>query len=253
MDLAGTVVAAGSEVTRLKPGDEVFGSGRGTYAEYAAASSDMVSLKPAALSFAQAAAIPVSAVTALQGLRKAGRIEPGQQVLITGASGGVGSYAIQMAKALGAEVTGLSSAGKFDFVRSLGADHLIDYRKTGFPRASRGYDVILDIAGNPSLRSLRSALTQNGTAVIGGGEEGGTLTGGIGRQLGAVMLSPFIRQRLAMFLGLVRAADLEELARMIDDGQLVPALDRTFPLDQAQLALRSLEAGEVRGKVAITL
>lgn len=252
-DLAGTVVAAGPGVTRFSVGDEVYGSGRGSFAEYAVAREDKLAIKPAGLSFAQAAAVPVSASTALQGLRDAGRIRKDQRVLVTGASGGVGSYAVQLAKALGAEVTGVSSTGKTDFVRSLGADHVIDYTRQDFADGPGRYDLILDVAGNPSIARLRRALTAKGTAVITGGEEGGKLTGGIGRQLRALALSPFVPQRLTMFLGLTRSADLEQLTELIEAGKVSPVLDRTFPLNEATAAIRYLEAGKVRGKVVITV
>lgn len=251
MDLAGTVVAVGAAVTRFCVGDEVYGSGRGSFAEYAAAAEDKLAPKPVNLSFEQAAAVPVSAVTALQGLRDAGRIRQGQQVLITGAAGGVGSYAVQLAKAFGAEVTGVCSTGKLGFVSSLGADHVIDYTREDFAEGAGRYDLILDIAGNPSIARLRRALSATGTAVITGGENAGRLTGGLNRQLAALVLSPFLRQRLTMFLGLVRAADLEELTALIQAGTVKPALDRTFPLADAADALRHLETGRVRGKAAI--
>lgn len=253
LDLAGTVVAVGSAVTRFCVGDEVYGSGSGSFAEYAAAPEDKLAAKPAALSFEQAAAVPVSAVTALQGLRDAGRIRQGQSVLVTGASGGVGSFAVQLAKAFGAEVTGVCSSGKLDFVRSLGAEHVIDYTREDFAEGTRRWDLILDIAGNPSIARLRRALTKEGTAVITGGEGAGKITGGIGRQLGALALSLFVRQRLTMFLGLVRSSDLDQLTELIEAGKVTPALDRTFPLADAADAIRYLEAGKARGKVALTV
>lgn len=253
MDLAGVVVAAGAEITRFTVGDEVYGSGSGSFAEYAVAREDKLARKPAGLSFEQAAAVPVSAATALQGLRNAGRIERGQKVLVTGASGGVGSYAVQLAKAFGAEVTGVSSTGKMDFVRSLGADHVLDYAREDFAATAGRYDLILDIAGNPSIARLRRALTAKGTAVITGGEEGGKFAGGIGRQFGALALSPFVRQRLTMFLGLTRSADLEQLTELIEAGKLTPALDRIFRLEEAAAALRYLETGKARGKVVLSV
>jgi NADPH:quinone reductase-like Zn-dependent oxidoreductase len=251
LDLAGVVEAVGPKVTRFAVGDAVYGSGRGSYAEYAVASEGRLAAKPAALSFEQAAAVPVSAVTALQGLR-AGRIGEGQKVLVTGASGGVGSYTVQLAKAFGAQVTGVCSTGKMEFVRGLGADSVIDYTREDFA-ATGPYDLILDIAGNPPISRLRRALTPTGTAVITGGEGGGKLAGGLHRQLGATALSPFIRQRLTTFLGLVRAAELQDLAPLIQAGKIVPALDRTFMLAEAQDALRFLEDGKVSGKVVLTV
>lgn len=253
MDLAGTVSAVGSSVTRFAVGDQVYGSGRSTYAEYAVAPEARLAAKPERLSFAQAAAVPVSAVTALQGLGKTGRVQPGQRVLVIGAAGGVGSYAVQLAKAFGAEVTGVCSTGKMDFVRSLGADEVIDYTVQDYADGRSHWDLVLDIAGNPSIARLRGALTPKGTAVITGGEAGGNLTGGMNRQLGALALSPFVPQRLTMFIGAVRTAELEDLTRLIEAGSIMPPLERTFPLDQAAEALRRLAAGKVRGKLAITV
>ncbi|MCE3293870.1 MAG: NAD(P)-dependent alcohol dehydrogenase [Arthrobacter sp.] len=251
LDLAGVVEAVGPDVTRFAVGDAVYGSGRGSFAEYAVAPETKLAVKPKTLSFEQAAAVPVSAVTALQGLR-AGKIREGQKVLVTGASGGVGSYAVQLAKAYGAQVTGVCSTGKIGFVRSLGADHVIDYTREDFADAGP-YDLILDIAGNPPISRLRRALTSTGTAVITGGEGGGKLTGGLHRQLAALALSPFISQRLITFLGLVRAAELQDLTPLIDSGKISPALDRTFTLAEAQDALRDLVNGQVSGKITITI
>lgn len=187
--MAGTVEAVGSAVTKFAAGDEVYGTGNGTFAEYTAAREDKIARKPVNISFEQAAAVPISAPTALQGLADVGRIEAGQKVLITGASGGVGSYAVQLAKAFGAEVTAVCGNAKLDLVRTLGADHVLDYTRDDFADGERHYDLILDIAGNPTLSRLRRALTPTGTAVITGGEEGGSLTGGMNRQLGALVLS----------------------------------------------------------------
>jgi NADPH:quinone reductase-like Zn-dependent oxidoreductase len=251
-DLAGTVAAVGAQVTGFSVGEEVYGFGRGAFAEYAAIPTSSLAAKPANLSFAQAAVVPVSAVTALQGLRDAGRLQSGQRVLITGASGGVGSYAIQIAKALGAEVTAVASTAKLDLVRALGADHVLDYTRQDFADGTHRYDLILDIAGNPSIRRLRRALTPTGTAVIVGGEGGGKITG-LRRQLTGLALSPLVRQRLTTFVGTVRTADLHELTDLIESGAITPTLDRAYPLDQVPDALRQLEAGTVRGKVAIIL
>ena len=193
LDVAGTVVTVGSEVTRFEPGDEVFGMSRGSFAEYAAVREDKLAHKPASLGFEQAAVVPISAGTALQGLRDSGNIEPGQKVLIVGASGGVGTYAVQLAKVFGAEVTGVSSTAKTDLVRSIGADHVIDYTRDDYLDGSHRYDLILDIGGNNSLSRLRRALTPKGTLVIVGGEEGGNLIGGFDRQLRALALSLLVR------------------------------------------------------------
>jgi NADPH:quinone reductase-like Zn-dependent oxidoreductase len=252
-EVAGTVVAVGSAVTRFSVGDEVFGAGRGTFAEYTAARENKLARKPANITFAQAAAAPVSALTALQALTDVGGVEAGQNVLVIGASGGVGSYAVQLAKAFGAQVTGVCSTAKLDLVRSLGADHVIDYTKDDFADGTHRYDLILDIGGNPALSRLRRALTATGTAVIVGGEEGDSWTGGMGRTLRALVLSRFVHQRLTNFISTQSTGDLERLTELIEAGKVTPSVERTYPLDQAPDALRHLEAGKVRGKVAITV
>ena len=253
LDVAGTVAAVGSAVTRFALGDEVFGISRGSFAEYAAVREDKLARKPANLTFEQAAVVPISAGTALQALTDAGSVEPGQRVLVIGASGGVGSYAVQLAKAFGAEVTGVCSTAKLDLVRSLGADHVIDYTRRTSPTAPTRYDLILDIGGNSSLSRLRSALTPTGTLVIVGGEEGGKWTGGFGRSLRAPLLSPFVRQRLTMLASKERASDQERLTPLIEAGKVTPSIDRTYPLDRVPEAMRHLETGRVRGKVVITI
>lgn len=253
LDVAGTVVAVGSEVTKFLEGDDVFGISRGSFAEYAVAREDKLAAKPAGTSFVEAAVVPTSGITALQAVRDAGRVEAGQHVLVIGASGGVGTYAVQLAKAFGAEVTGVSSSQKTDLVRSLGADHVLDYSQRDFADGRRRYDVILDIGGNSPLSRLRSALTDTGTLVIVGGESGGSLTGGFGRQLRAVALSPFLRQRLTMQMTKQRYQDLETLAELLAAGRLSPSIDRTYTLSEAPDAMRHLEAGRVRGKVALTI
>ncbi len=251
LDVAGTVVAAGPAVTRFAVGDEVFGIARGSFAEYAAARESTLARRPAALSFEQAGAVAVSGLTALQGLRDAGRIKPGQKVLVIGASGGVGSYAVQIAKSFGAEVTGVCGTAKADLVRSIGADHVIDYTRADFADGQRHYDLILDIGGNSRLSRLRRALTPRGTLVIAGGE-GGRWTG-VGRQLRALALSVLIRQRLTMFVSRHRQADLDTLRRLIETGQVTPVIGRTYPLAEAPLAVRHLHAGHARGKIVITV
>ena len=253
IDVAGTVVAVGSDVSRFAVGDEVYGMSRGSFAEHAAAREDKLAHKPANLTFEQAAVVPISAGTALQAVVDVGRVEAGQKVLILGASGGVGTYAAQLAKAFGAEVTGVASTAKLDFVRSLGADHVLDYTRDDFADGVHRYDLILDIGGLPTLSRLRRALTATGTAVIVGGENGGNVTGGFGRSLRAPLVSLFMRQRLTMLASKERATDLERLAPLIEAGQVVPSIDRTYPLDQVPDAMRHLEAGRVRGKVAITI
>jgi NADPH:quinone reductase-like Zn-dependent oxidoreductase len=253
LDVAGTVAEVGSAVTRFSTGDDVFGISRGSFAEYAAVREDKLSRKPANLTFVQAAVVPISAGTALQGLTDAGRVEAGQRVLVIGASGGVGSYAVQLAKAFGAEVTGVASTAKLDFVTSLGADHVIDYTSQDFADGSHTYDLILDIAGNASLSRLRKALTPTGTLVIVGGEEGGKFTGGFGRSLRAPLLSPFVPQRLTMLASKERATDQERLTPFIEAGQVTPSIDGIYPLEAAADAMRHLATGQVRGKAAISI
>lgn len=252
LDVAGTVVAIGSAVTKFSSGDEVFGFGKGSFAEYTVAREDRLAQKPLNTTFEQAAAVPVSAGTALQAL-DLGRVEPGQKVLIIGASGGVGTYAVQLAKAFGAEVTGVCSTTKLDLVRSLGADHVIDYTRDDFSEGTHRYDLILDFAGNTALPRLRRALTHTGTAVIAGGEEGGSWTGGMDRTLRALALSPFVRQRLTNLIAKQRSSDLERLTDLIEAGKVTPSIDRTYPLNEAPDAMRHLEAGKAKGKITITI
>lgn len=251
-DVAGTVVEVGPSVTRFAVGDEVFGISRGSFADYAAVREDKLAPRPRNLTFEQAAVVPVSGITALQALRDAGRLEAGQRVLIIGASGGVGSYAVQIATALGGRVTGVASTAKLDLVESLGAERVIDYTCEDFADGRDRYDLIVDIAGNSTLSRLRRALTRRGTLVIVGGENGGPITGGIGRQLRAVAISPFLRQRLTMHATTERASDLEPLTELIETGRVAPSLERTYPLDQVPEAMRHLQAGTVRGKLAVT-
>jgi len=249
LDVAGTVVAVGSGVTRFRLGDEVFGIGRGSFAEYTAAREDKLVHKPAGISFEQAAVVAVSGLAAIQGLR-AGRVHAGQKVLIIGASGGVGTYAVQLAKAFGAEVTGVCSTAKVDLVRSIGADHVIDYTTEDFADGVKCYDLILDIGGNSPLSRLRRALSPKGTLVIVGGE--GAKWTGVGRQLRAVALSPFVNQRLTFFVSKHRQADLETLGRFVEAGQVTPMVDTVYPLAEVPDAIRHLETGQARGKIAIT-
>ena len=250
-DLAGTIITIGAGVTSWSVGDEVFGFGTGSFAEYAVAREDKLARKPKDLSFVQAAAVPTSAATALQALCDVGRVRPGQTVLVLGASGGVGSYAVQLAKSVGAEVTGVSSTSKLDLVRSLGADHVVDYTRQDFAGGAHRYDLIIDTGGSPALSRLRDALTSTGTAVIVGGEGGGRWTG-LRRQLRAVAVSPFLRQRLAVFVTKRRTSDLQHLIELIGAGTVTPSVDRTFPLDRVPEAMRYLEAAKARGKVVIT-
>jgi NADPH:quinone reductase-like Zn-dependent oxidoreductase len=252
LDVAGTVVTASADATGFTVGEEVFGIGRGSFAEYARARQDKLVRKPASLTFGQAAAVAVSGLAALQGLRDAGRLQPGQHVLITGASGGVGTHAVQLAKALGAQVTGVCSTAKTDLVTSIGADHVLDYTRDDFADGSQRYDLILDIAGNSRLDRLRRALTPAGTLVLAGGEDGGRWTG-MGRQLRAVARSPFTRQRLTMLISRQRRDDLETLAQFVEAGQLTPVIGQTYPLHKAPDAMRDLQAGHARGKLVLTM
>ncbi len=252
-DLAGVVTAVGADVTRFAPGDEVFGTGIGTYAEYARAREDQLAAKPTTLTFEQAAALPASGVTALQALRDRGAVQPGQHVLVIGASGGVGTFAVQLAKAFGAEVTGVCSTTKTDLVRSLGADHVVDYSREDFTATGTRYDLILDIGGNTSLSRLRRALTPKGTLVIVGGETSGKWLGGTDRQVRAMVLSMFVSQKLGTFIAAVKQEDLLVLAQLAESGQLTPAVDRTFSLDEAPKAIRHLDEGHARGKVVVTV
>ncbi|MGW7328849.1 NAD(P)-dependent alcohol dehydrogenase [Streptomyces sp. NPDC054840] len=253
MDVAGVVEAVGPDVTRFRPGDEVYGNCSGSFAEYARAKEGTLAPKPPSLGFEQAAAVPVSACTALGAVRDSGRVKAGQRVLVLGASGGVGSFAVQVAKAYGAHVTGVCSTTKTDLVRSLGADEVLDYTQQDPVDGSRRYDVILDIAGNRPLARLRRALTPSGTLTIVGGEGGGNWIGGNHRQLGAMLLSPFVGHRLRAHASLVRSRDLEDLTELIEAGSVTPAVDRTYPLAEVPDAIRYLRDGHVRGKVAVRL
>ena len=253
MDLAGVVEAVGKNVSRFQPGDEVFGIGKGSYAEYVCAREDKLAPKPTNLTFEQAAVVAISGLPALQGLRDHGRVEPGQKALIIGASGGVGTYAVQIAKAFGAQVTGVCSAAKVDMVRSIGADHVIDYAREDFAERQQRYDVILDIGGNSSLARLRRALTTRGTLVITGGETDGRWLGGTDRQIRALMLSPFVSQKLGTFVSSENHQDMLALKELIEAGKVTPVIDRTYPLAEVPDAIRYLEGGHTQGKVVITV
>ena len=250
--LAGTVESVGKDVTAFAPGDEVYGTCEGSFAEYAAVETTMLAAKPANLSFEQAAAVPISGVTALQAARKA-KVQAGQQVLIVGASGGVGSFAVQIAKAFGAEVTGVCRAAKADLVRALGADHVIDYSRDDFADGEHHYDAIVDTGGNRRLSHLRRALTPRGTLVIVGGETGGRWLGGFDRSLRAVLLSPLVSQKLGMLASTENSGDLQVLGELIESGQVTPAIDRTFPLSEVAAAIDYVREGLARGKVVITV
>jgi NADPH:quinone reductase-like Zn-dependent oxidoreductase len=252
LDVAGRVEAVGGKVTGFQPGDAVFGTCDGAFAEYACARQDRLAPMPANLSFEQAAAVPISGCTALQALRDKAKVQPGQRVLVIGAGGGVGSFAVQLAKAFGAEVTGVCSTAKTDLVRSLGAD-VIDYTREDFADQPRRYDVIVDTAGLRSLSHLRRCLTPKGALVIVGGEGGGRWSGGVDRQLRAQLLSLFTAQRLFGLLATEPRSDLDTLRQLIEDGQLMPVIDRTYPLNEAPDAIRRLERGEARGKLVVTI
>lgn len=252
LDVAGTVVEIGPNVTRFKVGDAVYGIAQGSFAEYARAREDKLAPKPSNLTFAQAAASGVSGLTALQGC-DAGQITKGQRVLIVGASGGVGSFAVQIAKALGAEVTGVCTSTKVEMVRSLGADHVIDYTKHDFADGSQRHDVIIDIGGNTPLGRLRRALTANGCLVFVGGEHGGDWTAGFGRPLLAFTLAPFVRQRFVLLTNREHFADLERLTQLIEAQKVTPFIDRQCALPDIPRALQDLEAGRIRGKVVVAV
>jgi NADPH:quinone reductase-like Zn-dependent oxidoreductase len=252
-DVAGVVEAVGDVVTRFQPGDEVFGIGEGSYAEYSRAREDKLALKPANLTFEQAAVIAVSGLPALQGLRDHGKVRPRQKVLIIGASGGVGTYAVQLAKAFGAEVTGVCSTTKVEMVRSIGADHVIDYTLDDFAEGNQPYHLILDIGGRSSLSRLRRALIPKGTLVIVGGETDGRWLGGTDRQLRAHLLSPFVGQKLGTFVSRENHRDMIVLKELIEAGQTTPVIDRAYPLGEVPEAIRYMRNGHARGKVVITV
>jgi NADPH:quinone reductase-like Zn-dependent oxidoreductase len=252
-DVAGVVEAVGEGVTAFQPGDEVLGTATGAFAEYARAPVSKLAAKPASLGFEPAAAVAVSGCTALQALRDRGRVEPGQAVLIVGASGGVGTYAVQLANAFGAEVTAVCSTPKLDMVRSLGVAHVIDYVHEDFADGERRYDLILDIGGTPSLSRLRRALAPKGTVVIVGGESDGRWLGGTDRQLRAMVLSRLVAQTLTTFVGTQSHEDLVVLTELIEAGRLTPVVDRTYPLADAAAAIRYVAQGNARGKVVVTV
>jgi NADPH:quinone reductase-like Zn-dependent oxidoreductase len=250
--LAGTVEAVGKDVTEFNPGDEVYGTCDGSFAEYARAEMSKLAPKPANLSFEEAASAPISGSTAFQAVRKA-KVQPGQEVLIIGASGGVGTFAVQIAKAFGAEVTGVCSTAKVDLVRSLGADHVVDYTRDDFTAGDHRYDVILDIGGNRRLSHLRRALTARGTLLIVGGETGGRWLGGFDRSLRAVLLSLFVHQTLGMLTSSENSKDLNVLRDLIEDEQIKPAIDRTYLLSDTPNAIQYVSENRAQGKVVITV
>jgi NADPH:quinone reductase-like Zn-dependent oxidoreductase len=251
-DVAGTVEAVGEAVTGFEPGDEVMGIAEGSFAELALGRPDKLVRKPAGLSFEDAAALPISGLTALQAIRDQGRVQPGQRVLIIGAAGGVGTLAVQIAKAFGAQVIGVCSTSKTDLVRSIGADDVIDYTREEFADGTRRWDLIVDTAGRRSLSHLRRALTPKGTLVIVGGDGGGRWTGGFFRGvLRAPLLSMFVGQRLLGLTSQEKQEDLQTLSELIEDGKVIPVIDRSYPLIEAPDAIRYLEKGHPRGKIVI--
>ena len=252
-EVAGRVEAVGQNVVGFRPGDEVFGTAEGTFAEFVCAKEGKIALKPVNASFEQAAVVPISATTALQGLRDSGQLQPGQEVLIIGAGGGVGSFAVQLAKLLGAQVTGVCSTAKLELVRSIGTDHVIDYKHDDFADGSRQFDLILDTAGNRPLSVLRRALKPRGTLVIVGGEGGGRWTGGFERSLRAALISPFVGQKLTGLMATERQEDLRYLAQLIDAGTVTPVIEKSYPLGDAPGAIRHMHDGRARGKVVITV
>jgi NADPH:quinone reductase-like Zn-dependent oxidoreductase len=256
-DVAGRLEAVGKDVTMLRAGDEVFGSpfmhGLGAFAEYVCVSEGLLASKPATLSFEQAATVPLAAMTALQGLRDHGRIEVGHRVLIVGASGGVGTFAVQIAKYFDAEVTGVCSTRNVEMVRSLGADHVIDYTREDFTQSGQKYDLIFQLAGTRSPSECRRALTSDGTLVLSSGESDGRWIGPVDRIIKALVLSPFVSEKLASFTVKPDRDDLQFLRQLIEAGKLTPVIDSTYPLAEVPEAIRYLEKGHARGKVVITV
>src|SRR6266404_2641934 len=256
VDFAGTVEAVGKNVTQFKPGDEVFGGKTGAFAEYVCVLADRaVVLKPANKTFEQAASVPIAAITALQDLRDKGKVQPGQKVLINGASGGVGTFAVQIAKSMGADVTGVCSTKNLDMVRSLGADHVIDYTKEDFAKGDQRYDVILDNVPNHSLSECRRVLNPQGKYVMigGGGPNDNRWIGPFGRLIQALVVSPFVSQKMGMMMAELKKSDLAILGDMMQSGKVKPVIDRTYKLSELPEAIRYLEEGHARGKVVITV
>jgi NADPH:quinone reductase-like Zn-dependent oxidoreductase len=255
--VAGRLEAVGKDVTMLRAGDEVFGSpfmhGLGAFAEYVCVSEGLLASKPATLSFEQAATVPLAAMTALQGLRDHGRIEAGHRVLIVGASGGVGTFAVQIAKYFDAEVTGVCSTRNVEMVRSLGADHVIDYTREDFTQSGQKYDLIFQLAGTRSPSECRRALTSDGTLVLSSGESDGRWIGPVDRIIKALVLSPFVSEKMTSFTVKPNKEDLQLLKQLIEVGTLTPVIDRTYPLAEVPEAIRYLEKGHARGKVVITV
>jgi NADPH:quinone reductase-like Zn-dependent oxidoreductase len=254
VDFAGTVESVGKNVKQFKPGDEVFGGGNGAFAEYVSVrEKGSLAMKPANLSFEQAAAVPIAAVTALQALRDKGKVQPAQNVLINGASGGVGTFAVQIAKAMGAKVTGVCSTRNMAMVRSIGADRVIDYTKEDFTQSAERYDVIIDTVGTHSLWDYRRVLTPNGALVMVGALDKGPWLGPMWSSMKALLVSPFIAQKFISFFADLDPADLGVIRNLIEAGKVTPVIDRTYPLSEVPAAIGYLEQGHARGKVVITL
>src|SRR6266705_4194875 len=250
VDVAGQVETVGRNVTQFKPGDEVFGVSRGAFAEYACASESKLARKPENVTFEQAASVPIAGLTALQGLRDKGQVQPGQKVLINGAAGGVGTFAVQIAKSFGADVTGVCSTGNVDMVRSIGADSVIDYTREDFTKGTQRYDLIYDCISNHSLGACKRVLNPNGKFVIVGGKNVRTL---LSHALKGLVLSRFVSQSFVIFVARLRNEDLIILSDLMQAGKVTPVIDRTYPLSEAPEAFRRLETGHARGKVVITL
>jgi NADPH:quinone reductase-like Zn-dependent oxidoreductase len=251
-DLAGVVEATGRNVTQFRPGDEVYGAAKGAYAEYACAREDKVAPKPANVSFEQAAAVPVAGLTGLQALRDKGRVQAGQSVLINGAAGGVGTFAVQIAKTFGAEVTAVCSTKNVELVRSLGAAHVIDYTREDFTASGRRFDVIVDCIGNHSLTACRRVMPRRGSYVVVGGPDTGWMAP-LPFILKVMLLSPFVSQRMAPVVASLSRADLMALKELIESGKVTPAIDRSYPLHETAEAIRYVETKHARGKVVITV
>jgi NADPH:quinone reductase-like Zn-dependent oxidoreductase len=253
-DVAGEVEAVGAAVTTLRPGDAVYGSvGGGGFAEYVSALEKLLALKPANLDFQQAATVPLAGVTALQGLRDAGAIRSGQKVLIVGASGGVGTFAVQLAKWYGAEVTGVSSTRNLELIRSIGAYHVIDYTKEDYTRGGQRYDLVFQLGGTTSPNALRRVATPNGRLVLSSGDSPGRVIGPVGRLFKAALLSPFVSQGIPQFVAKPSRDDLQFLRQLIEAGKVMPVIDRTYPLSESAEAIRYVETGHARGKVVISM
>jgi NADPH:quinone reductase-like Zn-dependent oxidoreductase len=254
VDFAGTVEAVGRDVTRFKPGDEIFGGADGAFAEYVTVRGNgSVALKPANITFEQAAAVPIAAITALQALRDQGKVQPGQHVLINGASGGVGTFAVQIAKVLGAEVTGVCSTRNLALIQSIGADHVIDYTREDFTRGSQQYDLIVDNVGTHSASEYRRVLKRHGMLVTVGGLSNGSWLGPMSDAIRTELLAPFVSQKMGFFMAKLNHDDLDYLRGLLQAGKITPVIDRRYKLSETSEAIRYLEAGHARGKVVVNL